>query len=154
MRRTSAVRVSRSLMACFRRSSRSCSIGMSFPSRSRSRARRERRCDLVQEARELSLLIPRGEAKGHVADAGLEVAPELRTALRGTAGHRPALDEVGLEVRRVVAVEERLALVEGGLPVLVDVDVVVERAAESGGVASLLARHGRDPGPLLAELVG
>src|SRR5262249_43543269 len=35
---------------------------------------------------------------------------------------------------------------------LVDVDVMVERAAERGGIAPRLPRHPPDPGPLLAEL--
>src|SRR6185436_11668241 len=94
--------------------------------------------DLVQEAGELSALIPGREPKPHVADAGLEVCAKLGDALGRAARHGPALDEAGAELRRVVGVEERLALLEAGLPVLVDIDVVVERAAEPRGGAALL----------------
>src|SRR4030095_7212090 len=89
-----------------------------------------------------------------VADAGLEVRAELGDALGRAARDGPALDERGAELRRVVGVEERLALLEPGLPVLVDIDVVVERAAEPRGVPALLAGHRRDARPLAAEVVG
>src|SRR5262245_64029948 len=115
---------------------------------------RECRRDLGQKALELAPLVPRREPEGDVPDAGLEIAPELLDALPRAAGDRPALDERGAEVRRVVGVEELLRLLERGLTVLGDVDVVVERAADAVGVAPLVARHHGDARPLAAKLVG
>src|SRR5207247_487578 len=92
-----------------------------------------------------------------IARAWAEGRPAARVAMRpllGAAGHRPAFDEGGAELGAVVGVQEGLGLLEPCLPVLADIDVVVERAAQAGGIASLFARHRGDPAPLLAELVG
>src|SRR5580765_4875849 len=113
----------------------------------------ERRRHLGEEALELADLIPGSESQRHVADAGGEVRAQLVHALLGTARDRPLLDELARELRRVIRVEESLGLLETLLAVLVDVDVVVERAAELGRIAALLARHRPDAGPLLAEFV-
>src|SRR5262245_14589992 len=115
---------------------------------------RKCRRDLVQKALKLAPLVPRREPEGDVPHAGLEVGPELLGTLPRAAGDRPALDERGAEVRRVVGVEELLRLLERGLPILVDVDVVIQRAADAVGVTPLVARHHGDARPLAAKLVG
>src|SRR6266571_3006944 len=114
----------------------------------------ERRRHFVQEALELTALIPRGQPERHVAEPLVEVRAELLDALLGAAGHRPTFDEGGAEIGGVVAIQELLRLDERGLAVLVDVDVVVEGAAEASGIAALLAGHRLDPLELTAELVG
>src|SRR5262245_40727757 len=115
---------------------------------------RKCRRDLVQKALELAPLVPRREPEGDVPDAGLEVGPELLDALARAAGDRPALDERGAEVRRVVSIEELLRLLQRGLTVLVEGDVVVKGAADAVGVAPFVARHHGDARPLAAKLVG
>src|SRR5438105_11571926 len=114
----------------------------------------ERRRHLAEEALELTHLVPGAEAQRHVAHAGIEVRGELLGALLGAAGDGPLLDELARELRRVVRVEEGLGLLEPLLPVLGDVDVVIEGAAEFRGGAAFLARHRADAAPLLSELVG
>src|SRR3989454_11508004 len=116
--------------------------------------RRERRRYFGQEALELALLIPGGEAQRHVTHARVKVRAQLLHALLRPARHGPLLDELRRELRGVVGVEERLRLLERLSAILVDVDVVIERAAELRGVAALLAGHRRDAAPLPAELVG
>src|SRR2546429_820544 len=59
----------------------------------------ERRRHFVQEALELTALIPRGQPERHVAEPRVEVRAELIDALLGAAGHRPTFDEGGAEVR-------------------------------------------------------
>src|SRR5262245_40386872 len=114
----------------------------------------EGRRDFLDEPPELSLLIPGSEPEGDVTETGLEVGTQAVDALLGAARRRPALHEGGTELRRVVGVEKGLALLEGSLPVLVDVDVVIEGAPEPGRITPLLAGQGRDARPLRAELVG
>src|SRR5262249_23553809 len=113
----------------------------------------ERRRHLAKEARELSALIPRRESERHVADARVEVGPEICAALLRAARYRPSFHERRAELRSVVRVEEGLALFESGLPILVDVDVVVERTTDAGGVPTFLARHRGNARPLTAKLV-
>src|SRR2546428_620690 len=108
--------------------------------------------DFVQEASELPALVPRAQTQRHVAEPGGGVRAQLLRARLRVAGDRPPLDELRAEIRRVVGVEELLGLLEPGLPVLVDVDVVVERAAEGGRVAAFLLRHRADARELLGEL--
>src|SRR2546425_581401 len=96
--------------------------------------------------------LAKSQAQRHVTHAGGEVRPQLLGALLRSARHRPLLDELPRELRRVVRVEERLRFFEPLLAVLVDVDVVVERTAELRRVAALLARHRRDAAPLPPEL--
>src|SRR5439155_2514462 len=120
----------------------------------RRRSRAERRRHLGEEALELTHLVPGAEAQRHVAHAGIEVRGQLLGALPGAAGDGPLLDELARELRRVVRVQEGLGLLEPLLPILGDVDVVIERAAELRGVAAFLARHRADTAPLLPELVG
>src|SRR5262249_963447 len=129
-----------------------CSISAPFSSGVLSSG--ERRRHFGQETLELTALIPRRQPQGHVTEPGLEIRAQLLDALLGTTGHRPALDEGGAEARRVVRVEELLGLRERRRPVLVDIDVVVEGAAEPTGVSALLARHGLDPRKLPTELIG
>src|SRR5439155_1522679 len=105
----------------------------------------ECRRDLAEEALELALLVPGGEAERHVADTRVEVRAELGDTLPGAPGDGPLLDELSCELRGVVGVEECLRLLEGPRAVLVDVDVVVERAPELRGVAPLLPRHRSAP---------
>src|SRR2546428_854760 len=116
--------------------------------------RRERRRYLGQEALELALLTPGGEAQRHVTDARVEVRAQPLGARLRPARHGPLLDELRRELGGVVGVEELLRLLERLSAILVDVDVVIERAAELRGVAALLAGHRRDAAPLPAELVG
>src|SRR5262249_40037376 len=100
------------------------------------------------------LLVPRRQPQGDVVEPGVEVRAKLLDALPRAAGRRPALDEARAELRGVVGIEERLALLERRLAILVHVDVVVQGAAQLARVAPLLPRHGGDARPLLAELVG
>src|SRR6266436_6602842 len=109
-------------------------------SSARRRSSAERRRYLAEEALELAHLVPGAEAQRHVADAGIEIRAEL-------------LDELAGELRRVVRVQEGLGLFEPLLPILGDVDVVIERAAELRRVAAFLARHRADAAPLSPELV-
>src|SRR5213593_546113 len=129
-----------------------CSIPAPFSSGAFSSG--EGRRDFGQEPLELTALIPRRQPKGHVSEPGVEIGAKLLDALLGATGHRPAFDEGGAEVRGVVRIEELLGLRERRRPVLVDVDVVVERAAEPTGIAALLARHRPDPRELPPELIG
>src|SRR5688572_4336034 len=99
----------------------------------------ERRRHLVQQPRELPALVPGGEPERHVAHPGVEVGGELGGALLRGTRDGPALHEGRAELRAVVRVQERLGLLEPGLAILADVDVVVERAAHLRGVAALLA---------------
>src|SRR5437879_8812478 len=112
----------------------------------------ERRRHFVQEALELTALIPRGQPERHVAEPLVEVRAELLDALLGAAGHRPAFDEGGTEIGGVVAIQELLRLDERGLAVLVAVDVVVGGAAEASGIAARLAGLRFDPIDLPAEV--
>src|SRR5881296_1455560 len=119
----------------------------------RRRSCAERRRHLAEEALELAHLVPGAEAQRHVAHAGVEVRGELLGALPGAARDGPLLDELARELRCVVRVQEGPGLLEPLLPILGDVDVVIERAAELRGVAAFLARHRADTAPLLPELV-
>src|SRR2546430_7625551 len=112
----------------------------------------ECRRDLAEEALELALLVPGGEAERHVADTRVEVRAELGDTLARAPGDGPLLDELSCELRGVVGVEDCLRLREGPLGVLVDVDVVVERAPERRGVAPLLPRHRSDSRELRPKL--
>ena len=69
----------------------------------------------------------------------------------GVAGHRPRLDHGRAEDGTVVLVEEALGLLEGGLPVGVDVDVVVEHVRESRRVAAVLREEAADLRPVGRE---
>src|SRR2546430_12622177 len=112
----------------------------------------ECRRDLAEEALELALLVPGGEAERHVANTRVEVRAELGDTLARAPGDGPLLDELSCELRGVVGVEECLRLLEGPLAVVVDVDVVVERAPELRGVAPLLPRHRSDSRELRPKL--
>src|SRR5262249_6488210 len=108
---------------------------------------------LAQETGELPSLIPRRESERHVAHTGVEAGAEVCDALLGAARYRPSLHEPRAELRRVVRVEERLALFDTRLAILVDVDVAAGRAAHAGGVAPFVARHRGDTRLLTVKLV-
>src|SRR5206468_7122314 len=118
------------------------------------RASRERGRDLAEETLELAALVPRGQPERHVPEPGVEIAAELVDALLRRARDRPALDERGAELRRVVGVEERLRFLEPLVAALADVDVVVERAPDFRRIAAFLARHRADTRELRAKLLG
>src|SRR4029453_14497054 len=94
---------------------------------------------------------PRAEGTG--ADPRREVGAQLLGTLLGAAGHGPLLHELRRELRRVVGVREGFGLGQRGLAVLVDVDVVVERAAQRRWIATLLAGHALDDPELPPELL-
>src|SRR5581483_7316100 len=90
---------------------------------------REPRQHLVHATVELALLVPRGEAEQDIGRARLDELLQLRGALLRRAARHPALHRLAAEdLRRVVAVQVALGLVDRRLAVLVDVEVVVERA--------------------------
>src|SRR4029453_1561680 len=96
-------------------------------------AARESGRHLREEALELPALIPGRETQRDVPEARVRVGAQLGHALGGWPRDRPPLDEARRELARIVGGEEGLALGEGGGAILVDVDVVVERAAEPDG---------------------
>src|SRR5437667_393956 len=98
--------------------------------------------------------LPTPPARGLTStlEPGVGVRAQLGRARLRIAGDRPLLHELRGEVGRVVGVEELLGLLEARLTILVDVEVVVERAAERGRIAAFLLRHRADAAELLGEL--
>src|SRR5262249_4770369 len=132
--------------------SRIQSAAIALPTARAASAASVRRHHLVEESPQLAALVPRGQAQRHVPEAGPRVVTELRRAGLGIARDRPLLDELRGEVGRVVCVEKLLRLLEPGLTVLVDVDVVIERAADRLRIAAFLLGHRADATELLGEL--
>src|SRR5215468_407747 len=101
---------------------------------------------------QLSSLIPRGHAQGDVIQAGFEIGFKLLDALLWAARSGKTLHELNTEVGRVILVEERLALVQRRLTVLIDVDVMIQRAADLSRIAAFFLGHGENACPLRLEL--
>ena len=94
------------------------------------------------------MLIPGGHAQSNMFDACREEGLQLIDALLRTSRGGEAFDEFHAEVGRVVFIEKRLALIERRLTALVNVDVVVKRAADLRRVAAFFLGHRQDALPL------
>src|SRR5262245_42912019 len=108
--------------------------------------------DFVKKPLQLSSLIPRGHAQGDVIQAGFEIGFKLLDALLRTARSGKTLDELHAEVGRVILVEERLALVQRRLTVFIDVDVMIQRAADLSRISAFFLGHSENACPLRLEL--
>src|SRR5262245_17946774 len=135
-RRASSVRT--------RARSRIQSAAIALPTARAASAASVRRHHLVQEPPQLAALVPRGQAQRHVTESRVGIRAQLGRARLRAAGDRPLLDELRGEVGRVVCLEKLLRLLEPGLAVLVDVDVVIERAADRLRIAAFLFGHRTD----------
>ena len=89
----------------------------------------------VQKPLELSRLVPRRHTQRDVLDPGIEVAAELIHALLRTARRGKSLDEFHTEIGSIVFVEKRFAFVQCRIAIGIDVDVMVERAADFRRIA-------------------
>src|SRR5215212_9085488 len=101
---------------------------------------------------ELGLLVVGGHAKGDRRSSSLDKGLDLLDALLGRAVGDPPLETLPVIVCVVVGVKKPLGLIEGGLPGLAHVYVVVEAGLEIvSEVATLLLGVALDSGEVLGE---